>query len=235
MIIPSWRTLFMKKFLTLTAIVATGLLVSSAQASWLYDWAGDPSGTVLTLSDASGEVAEDSRDIENIWYANDGSNHYFRMDLRGAPLQAANEHAPEYAIQIDSGAGGGSAVNTNYIADGLIGIDSILIGHYTTSGAHTVQHRHNYQGDASPLPRVDTVMLAAIGGSFDADENGGTTLQWAIPVTELGSLPFTIYGATQDIDDADTFDTTVGLNVPEPAMLLTLGLGTFALRIRRRS
>lgn len=219
-------------------VIAIALLLqaSVASAALLYDWTNDPAGTVQTLVDPA-DVAEGSRDILMLWTASDAANYYFRIDTREAPIQVGGEFSPEVGIQLDlNGAGiGGSAVQSSYIAQNLVGIDSIILSHYTVAGGWVMSHRHNYIG--GPPPAVDTTMLPAIGGAFDPTENGGTTLQWSIPKSELaGGLPFTLWGATQDITDPETLDLTIPLvMVPEPTTMAALAIGLLAFARRRRA
>lgn len=225
----------MKMMKVLGILAACFAFTAAAPAAFLYDWDTDPAGTVQTLVDITGEVAsDDSRDIAKIWYASDAGFHYFRIDLLDAPVQSAGAFSEETGIQIDLGPGGGEAADTSYVADGLVGIDTIILSHYAVSTGYVSHHRHNYLGDASAPPRVDTVLLTSIGGAVDTTENGGTTLQWSIPFSELATNgEFTIYGATEDISDPQTYDITEGLVVPEPMTLALLAAGGLALRRRR--
>lgn len=219
----------------LAFVTATVVSAGSVFAANLYDWAGDPAGTVQVVTDPSGDQAEGSRDILSLWTAWDASNYYFRLDIRTAPEQEAGRFAAEYGVHIDLAPGGGDSSLASYIADGVTGIDTIVLSHYTVANGWTSNHRHNYLGDLAPAPRVDTVMLEDVGGQVDFSENGGTTLQWAIPKAALDGTPFVVYGATQNISVPITFDLTAPLVVPEPATLALLALGGLVGLRRRRA
>lgn len=208
----------------------------SARAVLLTDWTVG----ATTVDDVLGDVGVGAHDILKLWHKQDGGFHYFRMDLQLPPVQAAGLFSPEYSIQIDSEPGGGAAVNTSYIASNLIDIDSIIASHFTLATGFAATHLHNYD-PLLPAPKVDTTNLVTLGGLFDSSENGGATLQWAIPVVELGAGPFTFYGATHSVDSGVTYDVTPGLSaapVPEPMSiglaLITCGLGAVVLRRRMR-
>jgi hypothetical protein len=193
-------------------------------------------GDAISISDPAGDQAEGSRDILGLFYKLEGGVHYFRMDIAEAPVQVGGQFAAEYFLQIDSMPGGGNAADTSYIAESLLGIDTLIGSHYTVAGGFVMAHRHNFTGGAPPA--VDTAMFPSIGGLTDYDEDGGKTLQWAIPVSELYPAPFTVYGSTMDISVPSTFDVTSGLTVaavPEPtSMGLLLTAAVFGLAAGRR-
>ncbi|MGD9128779.1 MAG: PEP-CTERM sorting domain-containing protein [Planctomycetia bacterium] len=192
-------------------------------------WAGADS-----LIDPLGDQAEDSRDIVGLYYKYDAGTHFFRMDIAGAPEQVGGQFAAEYFLQFDAIPGGGTAADSSYIAESLLGIDALLGSHFTVAGGWTVDHLHAYIGP--PAPAVNTVMLASLGGYSDFTEGGGTILQWAVPGPALPPGSFTVYGTTMDISVPSTFDTTAGLavTVPEPTILTLLAAGVIGLFVLRR-
>jgi hypothetical protein len=220
-----------------TAIILSACLLaaSRANAGFLYNWTTDPAGTKQVVIDPTGDnTGSASHDILDLMYAHDAVNQYFRMDLRGAP--SLNDGAGTYSIQIDDKPGGGVNSDSHYIAVGLTGIDQLVMSHYSAGmGQYEAHHRHNI---LAPTPGVDEVDLFAIGGAVDHTENGGTTLQWSIPISQLNPGPFKIYGSVHDIDANITYDTTGGINaptVPEPSMLLLLSiLGLISTAVWRR-
>ena len=235
--------------LLLCAVLAA--VAGTGQAALLTDWGA---ADVITVSDPNGDQAEDSRDILAVHYRFNGGTHYFRLDLRGAPQQLADEFAPEVSIHLDfaNGAGGGAG-NSSYIAEDVgTGIDMLVLSHFTVGGGYAApDHRHIYTGPAAALPRVTTEDLSAIGATVDTAESGGAIIQWAIDDADLvydaaytgdnvsddtyyGGGQFTIYGVTLDIDQPNTYDTTSAIVVPEPATMGLLALSGLALLRRRR-
>ncbi|MBN1911018.1 MAG: PEP-CTERM sorting domain-containing protein [Pirellulales bacterium] len=205
---------------------------TTAQASLLYDWIGDPNGTVQTVNDPDDVASNDSREILKLWYARDANTHYFRIDLASAP--GLNDGAGEYAIQIDSAPGGGHSGQSNYIANNLVDIDQLVMSHFSPGvGDYVGHHRHNF----TPPAGVDTTDLLSIGGAVDHTENGGTTLQWAIPFTALEPGPFKIWGVTMDLNEPTTYDLSgpiMASAVPEPSTITLLVAGLACLWLRRR-
>ncbi len=210
--------------------------VRNARASYLYDWANDPAGTLQTVSDPLGDnTGSGTEDILELYYARDAVNHYFRMDLLEAPT--LNDGAGTYSIQIDDSAGGGANIDSHYIALGLTGIDQLVMSHFSAgSGEYVANHRHNV---LAPTPGVDEVDLLSIGGAVDHTMLGGTVLQWSIPISELNPGPFQIYGSVHTIESNITNDTTAAISasaVPEPSSLV-LGAVAFLVLLpplRRR-
>ncbi len=242
------RTKRLIQGLALCAAIAA--LSGGAGAAMLTDWGA---ADVTTISDPSGDQAEDSRDIVALYHRYVSGTHYFRMDLGGAPAQLAGEFAPEYSIHLDFDNGqGGGAGNSSYIGEDVgVGIDTLILTHYTVGGGFGPHHRHIYTGPTAALPRVTTEDLASIGASVDVSESGGAILQWAIDDADLvydgtydasntsqntyyGGGEFTMYGVTLGIDEPDTYDTTVGVAVPEPASIALLAAGGVGALLRRR-
>jgi hypothetical protein len=225
----------MRSFGILSLVAVFSLLISRANASLItYDWTTDPSGTKQVMNDPLGDnTGSGSHDILDIMVAHDASYYYFRMDLRNAPT--LNDGAGTYSIQIDDAPGGGVNIDTHYIALGLVGIDQIVMSHFSPgTNEYVASHRHDV---LAPTPGVNEADLDAIGGGVDHTANGGTTLQWTIPVNQLNPGPFKFFGAIHDLDANITYDTTapVLVAVPEPSTLTLLSLlvGSCAM-IRRR-
>jgi hypothetical protein len=214
----------MRSFVSAIILSACILATSRANAGFLYDWVGDPAGTKQVMNDPTGDnTGTASHDILDLMYARDAVNQYFRLDLRGAP--SLNYGAGTYSIQIDDIAGGGVNNDSHYVALGLVGIDQLVMSHYSAgTGNYVAHHRHDV---LAPVPGVDEDNLLAIGGAVDHTENGGTTLQWSIPIGQLNPGPFKIYGSVHDIDANITYDTTGAINapaIPEPSTLLLLSI-----------
>ncbi len=207
--------------------VALFVLAGFASAE-LYDWGGSPS---FSITDPLNDQTEDSRNIQKLWYAFAGGNHYFRLDVEGAPQQLADEFAPEYSIHIDFKDGGAGNADSDYVSINLTGIDALVDSHYTLFSGFGVNHVHIYDPIAVPNPPKFTTT------GPDAVEQNGATLEWCVSYDALrtGDGEFCIYGVTYDIDGTgETFDLTDELcvSVPEPMTMGLLGLG--GLLIRRR-
>ncbi len=222
----------MKNCLFVISVLLLGVCLSSAAN--LYDWAGDPEGTVVTFDDPDNDQTEDSRNIDMLWYASDASNHYFRMDLIGAPTQNSDQFAAEYSLQIDYMDGGAGNADSDYVSINLTGIDALVDMHYTLVSGFDEEHIHFYDPVGVPnSPFFTTAGVVASGGSVDQTDE---VLQWCIPMSELSfDGEFMVYGVTYDIDgQGETFDLTEAMVVPEPATMLLLSIGGAAVvRLRK--
>lgn len=232
-------------------------LVGSASADWLYPWdSGGPTGDFGATPDGS-DASPTARDIrayarlinpifgitDSFWDgysalygATDRTNGFqaFRMDLKGVPSSGNN--APWYIVGIDGVPGEGTSLG------GYSGIDRIIATPFSGSALGT------------PL------LFKWTGSSFDAgtpftsitgaawqygygaqpgvyDPTGyGYTLEWQLPIGQLGTGPFMFAGATvSDLSNPTIYDITTGVNlgaaslIPEPASVLLMGLGAMGL------
>lgn len=203
-----------------TLILIMSLAAGSARAAYLYPWPASPS--VVDPEDAALPAVQD---ILNCWHATDGAFHYFRMDLRGAPMNAQAQAAQIYGIYIDSIplVGGGNG-DVQYIPAPLAGIDYILDTHFDDQGIL----RHDYH-TWSPYTKV---FAYSTPDATQETENGGTTLEWKVAAGDIGPT-FTWYGAnlTQG-QPSITNDITAPVVVPEPASVLLLMVPLLLLRRR---
>ena len=207
----------------------------SAQGTLLTDW--DAPDVVITNA-ASGDVSPASRDIIAMRYTLIGADYYFRMDLSGA---STNASAPDYGIMIDNVPDGGTAVDSPFIANipGGVQIDRMLISEYQAGVGWKTYRRYIYQGDTSAPPHVAWANLLNLGGAFDANEGGGSMLQWRVPVSEIGEGPMDMWAATMDVSGlGTTYDVAGPIHTPEPATLTMMGVLcsiAVALFYRRRA
>jgi hypothetical protein len=223
------------RLLLATSIVAA--CASSSRATLLlYDWTNDPANSVQSVTDPNGDESnglEPTRDILKFWYARDAANHYFRLDLAAKPT--TNHGAGAYSIQIDDAVGGGTTGNNSFIASGLSGVDQIVMSFFTTPiNLWTGDYLFDYQGPGNP---ASGAALGSLGGAFTNTNNGGTTLEWSIPLSELGAGPFAFWAATSDFNVPLTYDTTLPISAAahapasEPASILLLATGAFGLLV----
>ena len=107
------------KFLRFAMIVAAFSLMTSAaraqSATPLFNWAGNSGNTELTTTVVSQgpnyNASKPGQNITELWFAQDASNYYFRLDLAGAATSLAAyggnlDHAEAYAIDIAFPTGG---------------------------------------------------------------------------------------------------------------------------------
>jgi|GEM_PF-1281310 hypothetical protein len=237
-----------REFWTFTALIAAAALPARAS---LYNWATDPAHTEQTttvVTEPTGyNNALQGREITKLWFAQDATNYYFRLDLAFGPTNIfphGTDFAEAYAIDI-TGTGGGDNAQTdptygsNYIADGLSDIKYLVMTHAAASmsGLFTMDHLHTY--DLGSPDNVDTSFLVAsegspvIAGAAVSRAIGVTEMDWQVPISALPAGPFTIYGSTVNSGDGDTYDVTGPIVVPEPAILMMMLAGSGLLLARR--
>lgn len=200
---------------------------TTAHGDYLYDW----DSTSPVFVDGENLEVGPGQDILQVWHAFDGTDHYFRMDLRGKPT--TGDSAGIYGIYFDSKPGGGNNTDQiQYIPDSLTEINYILDSHFEETD---VYFRHDYHKWS---PYGGWVFRALESGEHQESENGGATLEWKIPAVEEGEgigeeftwwasgivpgFPSTVY----DITDPIVF--------PEPATALLVLIVTGGCMLRRR-
>ena len=205
-----------------------------SQAVMLTDWsAADVLMAVDPVNDpVDPPFLSPTQDIVATYYRTDGVFHYFRMDLLAPP--AAGNAAPEYSIQINNAPGGDDNATTGYVAYPLVGIDVMLVSHFSDPvGLWTACHRHFTTSPGVDAAHLETVNVLAgfpatsndlSGSVFDATEDAGggpgSMLQWKVAVADLGPVVLEdIWGAVYDNNYVfgGTFDIAL-FNPPVPAV-----------------
>jgi len=250
--------------LSALGILLALLLPIPAHADWLYDnWEQGtiPPGDWGAISDASGPPVLSGRDIrafaqflmppwigDSFWdqysalYAvTDRANLFqaFRMDLKGTPTATGGNYAEYYVIAIDGVPGEGITLG------GMEGIDRVIVSPWTGSeiGAPLLFKWTGTGFDAgTPFSSIPGAAWQYGYWSTSnppspppgAQPGYGYTLEWKLPIGQLGTGPFTIAGATLsslDIQTMTIYDQTPGISlgaasiIPEPSSVVLLGLG----------
>jgi len=249
--------------LSALGILLALLLPIPAQADWLYDWNHLPPGDGGTASDPPEDLLVPpymtGRDIrafaQFIWsqygiddafwntkaalYAvTDRANLFqaFRMDLKGEPN--SSNYAPYYVIAIDGLPGEGVSMG------GFEGIDRLIVSSWTGSNlGEPLLFKWTGSGFDSGTPFS---LISGAGWQYGywstsnpppyapgTQPGYGYTLEWKLPIGQLGTGPFRIVGATAagDFGNFTIYDITSGIDlgaasiIPEPSSVVLLGLG----------
>ena len=168
-----------------------------SQPTFSYSWSPTPN-----IADAI-DIGGGAKDITGIWYANDGVNKYFRMDLNGVVTSGDRNNL--YGIYI--GSSSGFTPSTSNLVGGLVFIGSDGTLNFSNVGT----------------PSVGTL------GFRSSNTSTTTTLEWTIPGDQLPNA-FYYMGATQTLPSTinDTTDIKYA-HTPIPNAAWLLGSGVLCL------
>ena len=239
----------------IVVLALTGLLGSGSDSRAYLEPSGWTASDVLYVSDPTSDQINSggtATDITGMYYRWAGGVSYFRMDLAAAPVFGNN--APNYAIYLDEGPGGATYGDGStdpslsyYVAAGIpVGIDAMIDARWNLQASPG--NFDSYERVYTNLPasqnftQVTQIPFAdQVGPAFRTD-NGGTTLEWQLPTSYLGTTMFTIYGGTMDNVQGRTYDVSEPLyalnnsNVPEPGTLALMGvIGSVCLSFLRKA
>lgn len=212
--------------------VLAGLHVGFAQAALIANWGA---AGVVTILDTSGDQNAGglAADILSVKFVTQGNTNYFLMTLAAAPSTTTFSEA--YMLNLDYTPGGADATGSDYIANGLTDIDTLIDAHYSLNNLLAKDY-HQYIGGANP--QFNTQNQASLGILYNTDLSG-TQMEWAVPGGILPNGGMTVYGSTINpvINRKVTHDVTLGLTitiVPEPGSMVLCVMGAAALGLRRR-
>jgi hypothetical protein len=135
-------------------LFASSLVVSAPVSAALYDWNG--SDSLITTDSSNNDIGTGStpwRNILKLWFAQDDTTAYFRMDLEGGPGSDQSPLDPLlYGIYINADgdpATGASGSQSDYLywvesANEVVGVDSLIDFHFDGTGAPVLAHAHFY-------------------------------------------------------------------------------------------
>lgn len=195
---------------------------------------------VISAPDPLGDAANpgvSSQDIVCVWFAEDATHYYFRLDIASVPSSNPENFSPVYGVHLDTidNSGGGYATES-YVPVALTGIDYILDGHYDPTlfvGGWGPSHYHawNYYGSS-----FGAAALSPDYGTFAHTLNGGSSLEWMVARSAIGGPldPSRIWFATNDISLSPTRTHDLA-QLPEPTTLLLVACATGLAAVRRRN
>lgn len=190
------------------AAVIVAFLSVPSPGAYLYPWSATP-----TYTDAPDPGLPGAQDILDVWHAYDGSFHYFRIDLRSAPVPNDPGSPDIYGIYIDAipDRGGYNTDVVQYIPNELTGIDFITDSHFGSTGFFRSEyHVWDFYAGFYRLAIDD----------HQETENGGTTLEWKVTAADIGS-DFTFSAADLNFGFPSTTHDVLGpIAVPEPTSAL---------------
>jgi hypothetical protein len=228
-------------------LFASSLVVSAPVSAALYDWNG--SDSLITTDSSNNDIGTGStpwRNILKLWFAQDDTTAYFRMDLEGGPGSDQSPLDPLlYGIYINADgdpATGASGSQSDYLywvesANEVVGVDSLIDFHFDGTGTPVLAHAHFY--DPAEAILFNTSLYEDHGVIYEFNF-AGHSIEWSAPLASFGLAgdhAYVIYGATYDISNpTESFDLArIDVNaVPVPASMLLLVGGLLPLAVIRR-
>jgi len=224
------------------AAALSALVMASATAlgAPAFTWPAAPLVTQTVLDPDEG-LAKTAREILSAEYAWDGSYHYFRITLKGAPSGVGpnDNWAGNYGIYIDSGPGGWSYLETNYLPYPIQGVDTTgidiaLDGHWNFAGSgpnFPVIGQHYHYAD--PL-NSGAYLYGVLDGFNPQPPASSTNIEFKLAGSQLNLAEgFCWFAGTLDVgSEVGTYDLTQKVCIPEPAAALLALVGGLFLRRR---
>ena len=209
-----------KKILVVLAavllVVVFQISIAPSASGALYSWPSTPS-----ITDPTGDAGSPGRDITQAFWAFDGTDYFFRMDLLG-PGFSNNSYYEFYFDKDMNNTTGGSPTGS-----GLNGIDVFVSIFFNNSGSFVNSNLQTWNSVASNW----NAPVAPVG--FNSNDTSPYFLEWQVASGTLGSGPLTWWGATRN-NGGNLIDITSPVTTPIPSAAWLFATGTIALLALRR-
>ncbi len=193
------------------------------------------------VSDPDEGLAKTAREILSAEYAWDGSYHYFRITLKDAPsgIGPNDNWAGNYGIYVNSGPGGWSYLETNYLPYPIqgvdtSGIDTALDAHWNFAGSGPYFATHAQHNHIADNLNPGVYIYGVLDGFNPQPPASSNSIEFKLDGSQLSlQNGFCWFAGTLDVgSEVGTYDLTQKVCIPEPATAL-LGL-VGGLFLRRR-